>query len=504
MKRKAGLWLAVGLLFMFFTTPVYAAREDSAMEAVSGYCLGDELHAFVRLNDDFDMANSKVSLQSDAVTGTDIAAVAPMTETNSTVHYMFMLDLSGSMRMHTNEVNAFAEAVMEQEKQNAFYTVAAFGERFEVVRENLTDKNAVIKVLDELEYTEQLTDPYTGVESALTYLDGYSIRSGDVIHLIVITDGDPDLGYEDDEKQKELAQSAADRIKKTPEIIVSTFCTAEWDETAYETFSMGKGVHERTGSGQDATEAGKDVAEYVDALYRVSFKLSKNAASERFAAQMQIRSGSLEGELKFFDVDLENIPDLKMFSGSGPNVSTQEETPENNNVTAESEVEETETTAESTEEPFGTDTEEDIDQNSEGKGLLFWIIPALAVVIVVVIFAVLLIIKHKRGIKQAKPASGSIMMKLEVYAGNCVTRTTTFYLKDSLIIGSAKKCDLVFADQEVALQNSRIFNKNDMIYIEDLNSKEGTAIGGMRIQGQNRLRSGDVISIGNVEFSFRF
>ncbi len=94
-------------------------------------------------------------------------------------------------------------------------------------------------MLDELEYTEQLTDPYTGVESALTYLDGYSIRSGDVIHLIVITDGDPDLGYEDDEKQKELAQSAADRIKKTPEIIVSTFCTAEWDETAYETFSKG-------------------------------------------------------------------------------------------------------------------------------------------------------------------------------------------------------------------------------------------------------------------------
>lgn len=503
MKRKAGLWFAAGLLFLYFAIPVHAAREDSAIEAVSGYCLGDELYAFVRLNDDYDMENSKISLQSDAVSSTDTAVAEPMTETDSTVHYMFMVDLSGSMRMHTNEVNAFAEAVMEQEKQKAFYTVAAFGERFEVIQENLTDRNTVIKVLDELEYTEQLTDPYTGVESALTYLDSCSIRSGDVIHLIVITDGDPDLRDEDDENQKELAQSAADRIKKTPEIIVSTLCTAEWDETAYETFSAGKGFHEQTGSGQDAKEAGKKAADYVDGLFRISFKLSKNPTSERFSAEMQIRSGSSDGQLKFFDVDLEDVSDLKMFSGSGPNVSTQEETPENNDIEAESKMEETETQTESTEEPSRTDTEEDV-HSSVGKGLLFWIFPALAVIIAVVICAVLLIRKRKKRNAQAKPASGSIMMKLEVYAGNCVSRAETFYLKDSLIIGSAKKCDLVFADQEVALQNSRIFIKNDMIYIEDLNSGEGTAIGGMRIQGQNRLRSGDVISIGNVEFGFRF
>lgn len=43
-----------------------------------------------------------------------------------------------------------------------------------------------------------------------------------------------------------------------------------------------------------------------------------------------------------------------------------------------------------------------------------------------------------------------------------------------------------------------------MIYVEDMNSASGTAIGGMKIQGLNRLRSGDVLSIGEVEFCLKF
>jgi hypothetical protein len=37
-----------------------------------------------------------------------------------------------------------------------------------------------------------------------------------------------------------------------------------------------------------------------------------------------------------------------------------------------------------------------------------------------------------------------------------------------------------------------------------MNSPTGTFIGGMRIQGSNRLRSGDVISVGDSDFSLKF
>ena len=95
-------------------------------------------------------------------------------------------------------------------------------------------------------------------------------------------------------------------------------------------------------------------------------------------------------------------------------------------------------------------------------------------------------------------------MKLEVYSGNCISRGITLYLTDILTIGSSPQCNLRFDNPDVDPIHSRIVLKDQIIYIEDLNSKEGTFLGGMRIQGQNRLRSGDVISIGEVEFCLRF
>lgn len=500
MKRKIKVWLAAGLLFLYSVMPVYAAGENEpVIEAVSGYCLGDEIHTFIELEDGYDIESFKVSLQSDAAGGAE-AALVPLTKTGSIVRYIFVVDLSGSMRQYTSEVNAFVEALVTREKQEAFYTVATFGEHFEIVDENLTDINTLKKVLGGLSYTEQLTNPYAGVESALTYLDGCSVRSGDVIHLIMITDGEPDLGYKDEEKEQKLAEAAADKIEKTPEVIVSTFCTAKWDPAACDAFFNGKGLHEQADNNQDAAAAGENMAEYIDGLYRASFKLSKNPVLERFDGELQIRGNSLDGQLALFNIDLKNIPNLKLFSNDGLNPSIQEES--THEVTREETVApERETVTEESETPS-----EETDECGEPKNaskILVILIPAAAGIIVAGSCAVIAVKKRKKQ-NALKPDANAITMKLEVYSGNCISKTKVFYLTDSLIIGSAKKCDLIFANEDVAPQNSRIFRKEGMIYIEDFNSKEGTALGGMRIQGQNRLRSGDVISIGTVEFSMKF
>ena len=107
-----------------------------------------------------------------------------------------------------------------------------------------------------------------------------------------------------------------------------------------------------------------------------------------------------------------------------------------------------------------------------------------------------------------RPASenqpGAIPMHLEVLSGSASSPNRDFYLKDYILIGSADDCDLVFADEEVAAHNSRIFFSQGYLYIEDLGSPAGTALGGMRLYAPNRLRSGDEISIGNVLFRFNF
>ena len=100
--------------------------------------------------------------------------------------------------------------------------------------------------------------------------------------------------------------------------------------------------------------------------------------------------------------------------------------------------------------------------------------------------------------------TGVLPMTLEVYVGRCMNTSPTLYLKDQLVIGSAPTSDIVFDDGDVDPQNSRIRLVDGVVYIEDMSSARGTAIEGMRIQGRNKLRSGNVISIGNVQFSLKY
>ena len=77
-------------------------------------------------------------------------------------------------------------------------------------------------------------------------------------------------------------------------------------------------------------------------------------------------------------------------------------------------------------------------------------------------------------------------------------------LQDQILIGRDKACDVVFNSPDVSKRNTKIFLRNGAVYIEDLNSTNGTKLEGMRIYAENRLRSEDEISIGNVKFCFKF
>lgn len=217
----------------------------------------------------------------------------------------------------------------------------------------LTDKNAVKDTLDSFSYQDQMTDPYSGIESVLTFLDGIPRKSGDIIHLILITDGVPDFDNAEGEvKEEKLAKSAAKRILHSPEILVSTLCTGKWNGIAEKTFKKGKGVHSVISNTEQAKSAGKKVTSYIDKLYRLKIKLKASPVKDRMSCRVNLMGTTSDGQMANFEVEL------------------------------------------------------------------------------------------------------------------------TF--------------------------------KDGMIYVEDMNSASGTAIGGMKIQGLNRLRSGDVLSIGEVEFCLKF
>ena len=157
-----------------------------------------------------------------------------------------------------------------------------------------------------------------------------------------------------------------------------------------------------------------------------------------------------------------------------------------------------------------------------GTTIPLWLILTVSGVVVVLIVVIIILACKNKKIREktVSPAGAQSMpqesqnmqaggnfgiaMKFEVLYGDCKHKEMRLSLEDTLTIGSDAGCDIVFQNPDVSPVNSRIVLRNGMIYIEDMDSVLGTAIGGMRIQGSNRLRSGDLVSIGEVEFTVKF
>lgn len=69
----------------------------------------------------------------------------------------------------------------------------------------------------------------------------------------------------------------------------------------------------------------------------------------------------------------------------------------------------------------------------------------------------------------------------------------------------ADSVDLVLKDPSVSRLHAEIFSENDILYIKDCNSTNGTYVNGMQLDAEEKisLESGDEISIGKVQMEFR-
>ena len=77
---------------------------------------------------------------------------------------------------------------------------------------------------------------------------------------------------------------------------------------------------------------------------------------------------------------------------------------------------------------------------------------------------------------------------------------------ESLSIGKQKgEADFVINDDSVSRLHARIYTENDIVYLEDLNSTNGTFKNGLRLQPyeKRRLEEGDEIRLGKLLFVYR-
>jgi len=75
--------------------------------------------------------------------------------------------------------------------------------------------------------------------------------------------------------------------------------------------------------------------------------------------------------------------------------------------------------------------------------------------------------------------------------------------KDEFFIGRELVNDLIISDSEISRKHARIFTKNNKLYLEDLNSTNGTFQSGKKITRPVELRNGDLLTLGKgvvIEF----
>ena len=70
----------------------------------------------------------------------------------------------------------------------------------------------------------------------------------------------------------------------------------------------------------------------------------------------------------------------------------------------------------------------------------------------------------------------------------------------SIIIGRSPHCDISLPLLTVSLHHCRIHRSGHYWYVEDLASRNGTQVNGVRVN-RKRLRVGDVISVGEIRFT---
>jgi hypothetical protein len=69
-------------------------------------------------------------------------------------------------------------------------------------------------------------------------------------------------------------------------------------------------------------------------------------------------------------------------------------------------------------------------------------------------------------------------------------------------VGRDADCDVVINDSSVSRHHAKIVVSGRKAVVRDLDSKNGTRVGGVRITGETMLESGEVVTFGSIDAEF--
>lgn len=501
MKKITALFLMILLVL-----PFSVKATEKSCESVSSYYTGETLYVFIESGTEEIPHEASLLLNNATV---DIASPEIVGDSQVPLHYLLLIDLSTSMEYYMDEISAFAEAVFTDTANPISVTICGFGDRFEVISENLTSQNEVRQAINSLSCNHDATNFRMGVVNALQYLSNTPIEDGCISSLVVISDGVPwpNLSAEQFDEDAAAIVSA---VSETSEVIMHSITLGSNANNVFHTaLTSGTGISASVQNTQQAKTAGENVSGFLKNLSVLKFSPNLSFSEPRFSGQIFFQDENLE---ETFFLSLDNIRNFPIeipveTTEEGENTEPSYE-PE---PTLESEPEPesgTQNTGESPQEEgtqgetvFSSEDDTTVfpDKTEGSSPVLMWICIVLGIAVAAAVFFIVIMKKSRR---KRTGNNGGITMRIEVLRGTLKTSNHMFDLKQPLYIGSDRSCDIVWKDPDMPNKCARIYLQDQTIYIESLSAR--VLIEGIQIHEPNRIRSGDKISICNVVFCFRF
>lgn len=98
----------------------------------------------------------------------------------------------------------------------------------------------------------------------------------------------------------------------------------------------------------------------------------------------------------------------------------------------------------------------------------------------------------------AAPAGGDAWLIAE--RGGGIEQGRRFDLIGGLSVGRSRDADVQIDDRYASGIHARVFSREGRIYVEDMNSTNGTLLNDATLKGEAELVDGDVLRIGDTEF----
>ena len=95
-----------------------------------------------------------------------------------------------------------------------------------------------------------------------------------------------------------------------------------------------------------------------------------------------------------------------------------------------------------------------------------------------------------------------VQPRLSVVAAMGHEPGTTFLVGDGATMGRADGSDIPVNDPFASSAHARIFSRGEFVYIEDMGSTNGTYLNGRQLKTAERLKTGDVVRIGDSEYRY--